>query len=83
MAMHDAQEPKQATQHGGLGRNEQSPFLFVAGGGFEPGDHLCRSSLNDIAPSVLRHPGPRRARSRWSAAAAAANPRPQSHRRAS
>jgi hypothetical protein len=56
----DAQEPQEATgfgQHGGLGRNEQSPFLFVAGGGFEPGDYLCRSSLIDIAPSVLRHLG--------------------------
>jgi hypothetical protein len=56
----DAQEPQEATgfgQHGGLGCNEQSPFLFVAGGGFEPGDYLCRSALIDIAPSVLRHLG--------------------------
>jgi arylsulfatase A-like enzyme len=56
----DPQEPKDATgfgQHGGLGGNEQSPFLFVAGGGFRPGVHRTRSSLVDIAPTVLRHLG--------------------------
>jgi Type I phosphodiesterase / nucleotide pyrophosphatase len=56
----DAQEPKDATgfgQHGGLGANEQSPFLFVAGGGFTPGTYRSRSSLVDIAPTVLRHLG--------------------------
>jgi arylsulfatase A-like enzyme len=56
----DALEPKDATgfgQHGGLGKNEQSPFLFVAGGGFAPGLHRARSSLVDIAPTVLRHLG--------------------------
>jgi predicted AlkP superfamily pyrophosphatase or phosphodiesterase len=56
----DALEPKEATgfgQHGGLGRNEQNPFLFVAGGGFIPGTHHGRSSLIDIAPTVLRHLG--------------------------
>jgi arylsulfatase A-like enzyme len=53
-------EPKEATgfgQHGGLGRNEQRPFLFVANGGFVPGTYRGRSSLIDIAPTVLRHLG--------------------------
>ena len=56
----DALEPKDATgfgQHGGLGKNEQNPFLFVAGGGFTPGIRDGRSSLIDIAPTVLRHLG--------------------------
>jgi hypothetical protein len=56
----DAAEPKDATgfgQHGGLGKNEQSPFLFVAGGNFVPGPRHARSSLIDIAPTVLRHLG--------------------------
>ena len=54
----DALEPKDATgfgQHGGLGRNEQRPFLFVSGGGFAAGTHDGPSSLIDIAPTVLRH----------------------------
>ena len=53
-------EPKDVTgfgQHGGLGRNEQSPFLLVSGGGFTPGVRSRRSSLTDIAPTVLRHLG--------------------------
>jgi len=56
----DALEPKDATgfgQHGGLGRNEQSPFLFVSGAGFAPGPRHGRSSLIGIAPTVLRHLG--------------------------
>jgi arylsulfatase A-like enzyme len=56
----DSLEPKDCTgfgQHGGLGRNEQSPFLFVSGGGFSPGTHHGRSSLIDIAPTALRHLG--------------------------
>jgi arylsulfatase A-like enzyme len=56
----DALEPKDATgfgQHGGLGKNEQNPFLFVAGGSFAPGTRRGRSSLIDIAPTVLRHLG--------------------------
>ncbi|MBV8506291.1 MAG: alkaline phosphatase family protein [Alphaproteobacteria bacterium] len=54
----DPQEPKDNTgfgQHGGLGKNEQSPFLFISGGGFAPGPRHARSSLIDIAPTVLRH----------------------------
>src|SRR5207253_10945773 len=54
----DALEPKDATgfgQHGGLGRNEQSPFLFISGDGFIRGPRHARSSLIDIAPTVLRH----------------------------
>jgi arylsulfatase A-like enzyme len=56
----DSLEPKNSTgfgQHGGLGRNEQRPFLFVSGGGFQPGTHHHRTSLIDIAPTVLRHLG--------------------------
>ncbi|HEY3910193.1 MAG TPA: alkaline phosphatase family protein [Stellaceae bacterium] len=56
----DSLEPKDATgfgQHGGLGRNEQSPFLCIRGGGFAPGIYRDRSSLTDIAPTVLRHLG--------------------------
>jgi arylsulfatase A-like enzyme len=56
----DALEAKDCTgfgQHGGLGRNEQRPFLFVSGGGFALGNHQGRSSLVDIAPTVLRHLG--------------------------
>lgn len=44
-------------QHGGLGVNEQRPFLFVSGGGFSAGPHRGRTSLVDIAPTVLRHLG--------------------------
>jgi arylsulfatase A-like enzyme len=56
----DSLEPKDCTgfgQHGGLGSNEQRPFLFVSGGGFVPGVRRDRSSLIDIAPTVLRHLG--------------------------
>jgi arylsulfatase A-like enzyme len=56
----DSLEPKDCTgfgQHGGLGSNEQRPFLFVSGGGFSPGARRGRSSLIDIAPTVLRHLG--------------------------
>ena len=56
----DSLEPKECTgfgQHGGLGSNEQRPFLFASGGGFAPGVYRRRSSLVDIAPTVLRHLG--------------------------
>ena len=56
----DSLEAKDCTgfgQHGGLGSNEQRPFLFVSGGGFVPGVYRHRSSLVDIAPTVLRHLG--------------------------
>jgi arylsulfatase A-like enzyme len=56
----DSLEPKDCTgfgQHGGLGRNEQRPFLFVSGAGFAPGTRRSASSLIDIAPTVLRHLG--------------------------
>jgi arylsulfatase A-like enzyme len=42
-------------QHGGLGPNEQRPFLIVEGGGFVPGTRTLPTSLVDIAPTVLRH----------------------------
>ncbi len=56
----DSLEPKDCTgfgQHGGLGSNEQRPFLFVSGGGFLPGVYRELTSLVDIAPTVLRHLG--------------------------
>jgi arylsulfatase A-like enzyme len=56
----DPLEPKDCTgfgQHGGLGNNEQRPFLFASGGGFASGVYSGRSSLIDIAPTVLRHLG--------------------------
>ena len=56
----DSLEPKDCSgfgQHGGLGSNEQRPFLLASGGGFVPGVHHGRSSLVDIAPTVLRHLG--------------------------
>ncbi|HEX2150885.1 MAG TPA: alkaline phosphatase family protein [Stellaceae bacterium] len=42
-------------QHGGLGPNEQRPFLMIEGGGFARGRRLLPTSLIDIAPTVLRH----------------------------
>jgi arylsulfatase A-like enzyme len=42
-------------QHGGLGPNEQRPFLMIEGGGFVPGARHEPTSLIDIAPTVLRH----------------------------
>jgi arylsulfatase A-like enzyme len=42
-------------QHGGLGANEQRPFLMIAGGGFAAGPRWQPTSLVDIAPTVLRH----------------------------
>ncbi len=42
-------------QHGGLGANEQSPFLIAEGGGFAERVETRPTCLIDIAPSVLRH----------------------------
>jgi len=42
-------------QHGGLGANEQLPFLMIEGGGFARGRRSMPTSLVDIAPTVLRH----------------------------
>ena len=42
-------------QHGGLGPNEQRPFLMIEGGGFARGRRRLPTSLIDIAPTVLRH----------------------------
>lgn len=56
----DAMEPKENLgfgQHGGLGPNEQRPFLLATGGGFAPGVRHAPTSLIDIAPTVLRHLG--------------------------
>jgi predicted AlkP superfamily pyrophosphatase or phosphodiesterase len=56
----DPLEPMDNTgfgQHGGLGKDEQSPFLFISSAGFAPGIRHARSSLIDIAPTVLRHLG--------------------------
>src|SRR6185437_9050934 len=41
-------------QHGGLGVNEQHPFLIAANGGFTARKETRPTSLIDIAPSVLR-----------------------------
>ena len=56
----DSLEPKECTgfgQHGGLGSNEQCPFLLASGRGFVPGVYRHGSSLVDIAPTVLQHLG--------------------------
>ncbi len=42
-------------QHGGLGANEQRPFLMIEGGGFARGERHLQTSLVDIAPTALRH----------------------------
>ena len=42
-------------QHGGLGANEQRPFLIAEGGGFGRRVETRPSGLIDIAPTVLRH----------------------------
>lgn len=42
-------------QHGGLGANEQRPFLIAEGGGFGARAENRPTSLIDIAPTVLRH----------------------------
>ena len=44
-------------QHGGLAAYEQSPFLFVQGGGFAPGVRREPASPIDLAPMCLRHLG--------------------------
>jgi len=45
-------------QHGGMGEQEQQPFLFASGGGFA-GSTRCEqpTSILDIAPTILRHLG--------------------------
>ena len=57
----DPSEPKDYTgfgQHGGLGPNEQRPFLFVRGGGFSEATRLDAAvSHVDVAPTILRHLG--------------------------
>ncbi len=43
-------------QHGGIGPNEQNPFLVIRGGGFAAARATAHpASLIDIAPTVLRH----------------------------
>jgi arylsulfatase A-like enzyme len=45
-------------QHGGVGPNEQQPFLFVTGPGYRDGaDVAAPVSHVDIAPTVLAHLG--------------------------
>ncbi len=45
-------------QHGGLGDAEQSPFLMIAGAGFEVnGVRHDAASVVDIAPTILTHLG--------------------------
>ncbi len=44
-------------QHGGLGAQEQAPFLMCVGQGFAPGIDERPTSVVDVAPTVLRHLG--------------------------
>ena len=45
-------------QHGGLGANEQRPFMLARGGGLAPWPETPRAtSPVDIAPTILRHLG--------------------------
>ena len=45
-------------QHGGLGRFEQSPFLFASGRGFGSNtQRATAASVIDIAPTILTHLG--------------------------
>lgn len=45
-------------QHGGLGRHEQMPFLFIEGTGFVPGVTMNDPTrIVDLAPTTLRHLG--------------------------
>ena len=44
-------------QHGGLGRQEQAPFLMCLGQGFAAGASERPTSILDIAPTVLQHLG--------------------------
>ena len=45
-------------QHGGLGGNEQHPFLIAIGGGFDGGSvHEAETSAVNLAPTVLKHLG--------------------------
>jgi arylsulfatase A-like enzyme len=54
-------EPKDYTgfgQHGGLGPNEQRPFLFARGGEFRTPARIDAAVCHvDIAPTILRHLG--------------------------
>lgn len=42
-------------QHGGLGPHEQRPFLIVKTAELAPGAHERRTSLVNIAPTILHH----------------------------
>ncbi len=57
----DPDEPKdhrRCGQHGGLGPNEQRPFLFVLGPGFPVGGQIPgAASPVDLAPTILTHLG--------------------------
>jgi arylsulfatase A-like enzyme len=44
-------------QHGGLGAQEQAPFLMCVGEGFAPGVDQRPTSVIDVAPTVLQHLG--------------------------
>ncbi|MBO9353039.1 alkaline phosphatase family protein [Bordetella petrii] len=52
----DASQPG-CGQHGGLGPQEQHPFLYLKGAEFHPGERGQPVSLVDIAPTVFRHLG--------------------------
>lgn len=44
-------------QHGGLGPNEQHPFLIMQGAGLCPGPRQQATSAIDIAPTIVEHLG--------------------------
>jgi len=51
-------EPPGRATHGGLGRYETHPFLVAVGAGVTPGTATeARSSVIDLAPTILRHLG--------------------------
>jgi arylsulfatase A-like enzyme len=54
----DITAPGRRATHGGLGRYETHPFLVAAGAGVAPGTTTeARSSVIDLAPTILRHLG--------------------------
>jgi arylsulfatase A-like enzyme len=59
--VHNPDEPKDYTgfgQHGGLGANEQRPFLMIRGREFREGADVDVSTCHvDLAPTIVRHLG--------------------------
>src|SRR6266545_6765677 len=59
--VHNPDEPKDYTgfgQHGGLGANEQRPFLLIRGREFREGADVDVTACHvDLAPTIVRHLG--------------------------